>query len=105
MVKKAKKIFKIKKNKSNEAVSINNVNHKIKKKKIKGIEKKINFLKRSFAFCKEIKSELKKVIWPSKRELFNGTLTVFIMVIIIATIVVIADYIFRYLLKLILGVM
>lgn len=103
MVKKAKKIAKLKK-------SVLKNEKKQNKKSILKNEKKQNkvkkngFIKRSFTFLKEIKSELKKVVWPTKKGLINGTLTVFIMVIIVASIVVVADFIFRHLLKLILGI-
>jgi len=96
MVKKTKKLSK----------KISKIKTKIPKNtKKQNKEKRINVFKRSFNFLKEIKSELKKVVWPSKKGLLNGTLTVFSMVIIVALIVVVADFIFRHLLKILLGIM
>ena len=45
-------------------------------------------------FLKEMKSELKKVVWPTKKELFNNTSAVITFVIIIAVIVFALDFCF-----------
>ncbi len=45
-------------------------------------------------FFKEIKLELKKVTWPTPRELFNNTVTVISFVLIIALIVFVLDFCF-----------
>ena len=59
-----------------------------KKKKSKNVkESKSNFVKES-------RAELKKVIWPTPKSLVNDTATVIGIVLIVAVIVVILDFIF-----------
>ena len=41
---------------------------------------------------KETKSELKKVIWPSKKDVINGTVVVAVMVIIVGAIILAFDF-------------
>ena len=41
---------------------------------------------------KETKSELKKVIWPSRKDVINGTVTVAVMVIIDGAIILLFDF-------------
>ena len=55
-------------------------------------------------FFKEVKSEMKKVVWPSRKQLVNNTLIVIAVVIIIGIIIAIFDTIFQFgLFKLLLG--
>ena len=42
-------------------------------------------------FFKEINSELKKVIWPTKAQLINNTITVLMSCLIVGAIIWIAD--------------
>ncbi len=48
---------------------------------------KKNFLR----FIKELKNELKKVIWPNKTQLINNTVTVLLSCFIVGCIIWIAD--------------
>ena len=41
---------------------------------------------------KETKSELKKVIWPTKKAVFNGTVVVAVMVILVGAIILVFDF-------------
>ncbi len=43
-------------------------------------------------FFKEVKVELKKVIWPSRNQLINNTITVLLTCLIIGGIIWIADF-------------
>ncbi len=55
-------------------------------------------------FFKEVKSEMKKVVWPSKKQLVNNTLIVIAVVILIGIVIAIFDAIFQFgLFKLLLG--
>jgi len=55
-------------------------------------------------FVKEVKSEMKKVVWPSRKQLVNNTLIVIAAVAIIGVIIAIFDAIFQFgLFKLLLG--
>ena len=51
-------------------------------------------------FVREVRSELKKVVWPTKKELVNYTIAVFVAVIIISAIISIVDTVFAELFKL-----
>ena len=47
-------------------------------------------------FFKEVKSELKKVVWPSRKQIINNTLIVIASVIIIGIVIWAFDAIFQY---------
>jgi preprotein translocase subunit SecE len=63
------------------------------KKKVS--EKVMSFIKEKFKITKqfliEVKTELKKVTWPSKKDTLSGTLVVIIAVFIIAVFLGIVD--------------
>jgi preprotein translocase subunit SecE len=48
-------------------------------------------LKRTVRFIREVRMELKKVIWPTRQQLINNTLIVFVACILIGAIIWIAD--------------
>ena len=48
-------------------------------------------------FFKNFKAELKKVIWPTPKQIVNGTTAVIIIVLIIAAIVFVLDLTFDFL--------
>ena len=48
-------------------------------------------------FIKEIRSELKKVIWPSRQQLINNTVTVLLACLIIGVIIWAFDFTLSYL--------
>jgi len=85
---------------------------KAKKTSLKGIssddgkqiktKNKLGFLSRAFTFLKEMKSELKKVVWPTKKKLFSGIFQVLAMVFVVAVIVVLSDLTFRHLLNILI---
>jgi len=58
-------------------------------------EKVMSFIKEKFKITKqfliEVKTELKKVTWPSKKDTLSGTLVVIIAVFIIAVFLGIVD--------------
>lgn len=53
-------------------------------------------------FFREVRSELKKVVWPTKKELGNYTIAVFVAVILISFVIGIVDTIFAELFKLLM---
>jgi len=55
-------------------------------------EKKEKFGQRAGRFFKEVRMEMKKVIWPTKQQLLNNTLTVFVACLFIGAVIWIADY-------------
>lgn len=46
-------------------------------------------------FFKSVKAELKKVIWPTPKQLFNNTLAVVVSVIVVGVIVFLLDFCFE----------
>lgn len=61
--------------------------------------KKVNVVK----FAKEVKNELKKVVWPTRAQLINNTITVLIACAIVAVIIFLADQAFLGLSKAVFG--
>ena len=47
-------------------------------------------------FFKDMKSELKKVVWPSTRQVINNTLLVVALVIVVSLIVLGVDLVLEY---------
>jgi len=47
-------------------------------------------------FFKDMKSELKKVVWPTKRQVINNTLLVVALVIVVSLIVLGIDLVLEY---------
>ena len=47
-------------------------------------------------FFKDMKSELKKVVWPSKRQVINNTLLVVALVIVVSLVVLGVDSVLKY---------
>ncbi len=60
------------------------------------VNKKPNFFvrtgKKIAKWFREMKSELKKVVWPSGKQLFNNTLVVLAAVLIVGIIVCVFDF-------------
>lgn len=52
-------------------------------------------IKDKTSFIKSFKAELKKVIWPTPKQLFNNTVAVLTIVIITAVIVFVLDFAFE----------
>lgn len=60
-------------------------------------QKKPSVYKRFVKFVKEVRSELKKVIWPTKNQLVNYTLTVIAICLLLGAVVWIFDALFGFL--------
>ncbi len=58
----------------------------------KEIKEKKN--KKNSSYFKDMKAELKKVVWPTPKELLNNTIAVIVFVLIIAVIVFVLDLCF-----------
>ncbi len=65
--------------------------------------KKDSSIKRLGKFLKAVRSELKKVIWPSRSELVNNTIIVIVSVALVIFGLWILDSIFGFVLNLIIG--
>jgi len=57
-----------------------------------------------FKFLQEVRSEVQKVTWPSRRETGITTLMVFIMVAAASIFFLVADQVIRFLVTLVLGI-
>ena len=55
---------------------------------------KDNKEKKQRHFWKDFKAELKKVIWPTPKQIVNNTIAVITIVIIVAVIVFVLDFVF-----------
>ena len=64
------------------------------KKEAKAINKKEKNSKDKKSFFKSFKGELKKVSWPTPKQLVNNTVAVIVIVIVIAVIVFVLDLAF-----------
>lgn len=54
-------------------------------------------------FFKEVKNETSKVTWPTKKETMTSTIMVFIMVVLVAVFLYLADQVIAWLIHLILS--
>jgi len=52
---------------------------------------KVKLSKRIGRFFKEIRTEMKKVIWPTRQQLINHTLVVFTACLVVGIVVWVAD--------------
>lgn len=51
-------------------------------------------------FFREVKTEMKKVVWPTKKEMLSYTLAVFVTVVFVTILIGVSDGIFTELFKL-----
>lgn len=63
--------------------------------KEKKTDKKVKNEKDKKSFAKDFKAELKKVSWPTPKQLVNNTTAVIVIVLITATIVFVLDVVFE----------
>ena len=54
-------------------------------------------------FLKQVRSEAKKVTWPTRPELVSSTIAVFVMVVLASIFMFFADQALGYLVRLVLG--
>ncbi len=61
------------------------------KKTVSGTREDKNYLNKGLQFLKEVKVELKKVTWPTRKQTLGSTIVVIILVMIIALFLGIVD--------------
>ena len=66
--------------------------------------KKPGLFARIGKWFRELKSECRKIVWPTKKQLVNNTIVVFVFVAICAVFIGLLDLIFSGALRLILSV-
>ena len=47
-------------------------------------------------FFKDYKSEMKKVVWPSKKQIINNTVVVAVVVVVAAVLIMVLDAVFGF---------
>ena len=52
---------------------------------------KPGFFARSKAYLRSVKSEMKRVVWPSKKELINYSVTVCVSLIVVGVVIALLD--------------
>ena len=60
-------------------------------------EKKAGFFKRISAYFREMKTELKKVVWPTFKQVRNNTGVVITALILVGVIIAVLDFLFQFL--------
>ncbi len=53
--------------------------------------KRLSFLSGTTKFLKEVKSEIKKVIWPTRKQVSNNTVVVIISIIVVGIVIWVLD--------------
>ena len=75
---------------ANEAKLANKVDKRVTKKK----EKRPNIILRFLHFCKDVIAELKRVTWPSKKDLLTYTGAVIVFIILSSALIGVLDMVF-----------
>lgn len=76
---------------------------KVEKNDKKPAAKKPGVFKRIWAFFKGMRSELKKVTWPTLRHVVNNTLVVIVVVVSSGVFIGLVDLLFKELMSLLVG--
>jgi preprotein translocase subunit SecE len=58
------------------------------------MDKKPNIFARMFGWFKEMKAELKRVVWPSFKKVRQNTLVVIIFVLVVGAVIWVLDWLF-----------
>ncbi len=66
-------------------------------------EKPTNMLDQSRRYLAEVQGEFNKVTWPPQAETVNGTLSVLVIVLLVATFLGLVDFVLSRLLQRVLG--
>jgi preprotein translocase subunit SecE len=69
----------------------------------KAKEKKPGFGQKASRFFRELKSEIKKIVWPSKKTVFNNTIVVLAAMAVIGVVVWLFDWILVFVRGIALG--
>lgn len=80
-----------------------NENQAVQAKKDKKSEKKPGFFARIGKWFRDMKSELKKVQWPTRKQTVNNTLIVIACVIVVGICIALFDYVAGEAIRLLIG--
>ena len=73
------------------------------KKTEKPAKKKDGIIAKITRFAKELRSEIKKIVWPTKKQVFNNTCVVGAVMIAVGGFIWIIDWVFAFVRGLMLG--
>ena len=74
-----------------------------KAQKAKPAKKKDGFLQKASRFFRDLKSELKKVVWPSKKQVINNTCVAFVMMGSVGVVIWVLDWVLTVIRGFVLG--
>lgn len=66
-------------------------------------EKSENWFARSRDYLSEVQAEFKKITWPPQSEMINGTVSVLVIVTLIATFLGVVDFGLSRMMQMVLG--
>lgn len=69
----------------------------------KKADKKPGLIKRTGRFFKDLKSEYKKIVWPTKKQVLNNTIVVILVVVILGAFIAGLDTLLTFLVNLVLN--
>jgi preprotein translocase subunit SecE len=58
--------------------------------------KKSSFIERGSKWVRDLKSEAKKVVWPTRSQVLNNTAVVLITILVVGAFIWILDYVFNF---------
>ncbi len=64
--------------------------------------KKVSLFSKMIKFLKEVKAELKKVMWPNRKQVINNTAVVIVSIAIVGVVIWVLDSIFGEAVKLLI---
>ena len=74
-----------------------------KAKGAKPAQKKDGFLKKASRFFKDLKSEMKKVVWPTKKQVLNNTGVALVMMAAVGVVIGVLDWVLAVVRGFVLG--
>ena len=74
-----------------------------KAKGAKPAKKKDGFLKKASRFFKDLKSEMKKVVWPTKKQVLNNTGVALVMMASVGVVIWVLDWVLAVVRGFVLG--
>ena len=69
----------------------------------KPAKKKDGFLKKASRFFKDLKSEMKKVVWPTKKQVLNNTGVALVMMASVGVVIWVLDWVLAVVRGFVLG--
>jgi preprotein translocase subunit SecE len=70
---------------------------------VKQVKRKLGFIRKISTFFREVRAEMKKVIWPSREEITKYTAVVLFMIAVLGAFITIVDQFVAFITKKLLG--